>query len=67
MNINFQTLGLILIVAGILLFLGLKIPYLGNMPGDLSYQTKGGRIFLPITSCIIISIILSVILRIFTK
>jgi len=60
--------GKILILFGvILIFLGLifsfagKIPYLGKLPGDIYIKRENFTFYFPITTCILISIILSVI------
>jgi uncharacterized protein HemY len=60
--------GKILIFFGaILIFLGLifsfagKIPYFGRLPGDVYIKKENFTFYFPITTCILISIILSVI------
>jgi uncharacterized protein HemY len=60
--------GKILIFFGaILIFLGLifsfagKIPYLGKLPGDIYIKRENFTFYFPITTSILISIILSVI------
>jgi len=47
--------GLIVVVAG-----RANIP-LGRLPGDISYRGKNTAIFFPITTCLVISVILSLI------
>ena len=60
-------LGLVFMVVGIILMLKINIPLLGKLPGDI-YIRKGNFIFyLPLTSCIIISVIISLILKILKK
>jgi uncharacterized protein HemY len=60
--------GKILIFFGaILIFLGLifsfagKIPYFGKLPGDVYIKKENFTFYFPITTCILVSIILSVI------
>ncbi len=54
-------LGVILIVIGIILtFIG-KIPFLGKLPGDIYIQKKNFAFYFPLTTSIILSIILSLI------
>ena len=63
-----QQIGKWLISAGIIIALfGGLIMVLGRiglfkLPGDLEFGSKNWRIYLPIASCIIISIILTVVL-----
>ena len=54
--------GVILIVLGGIFMLGGKIPWLGRLPGDIYIQKKNFTFFFPITTSILISIIISVIL-----
>lgn len=54
-------LGVALIVAGVLLTLGGKCCWLGRLPGDIYIHKKGFTFFFPITTSIIISIVLSII------
>jgi uncharacterized protein HemY len=60
--------GKILIFFGaILIFLGLifsfagRIPYFGKLPGDIYIKKENFTFYFPITTCILVSIILSVI------
>ena len=59
--------GVVLIIAGIFFTVGGKIPWLGRLPGDIIIQKKNFSFYFPITTCIIISIILSIILYLFFK
>lgn len=56
-------LGAALIVAGVLVMVASRanIP-IGRLPGDISYRGKNTAFFFPITTCIIISVVLSFIL-----
>ena len=63
----------IFIYAGIILFsIGLILKYapwlinwFGHLPGDILYTKANSTIFIPITSMIVVSIILTVLLKIF--
>ncbi|MFH1397693.1 MAG: DUF2905 domain-containing protein [Candidatus Omnitrophota bacterium] len=63
-----QELGKILIIFGIILLgLGLalcfanKIPFIGRLPGDILIQKKNFSFYFPLTTSILVSIILSII------
>lgn len=43
-----------------------KFP-LGRLPGDIRIERPGTRIYIPIVSCIVISIVISIILYFFRK
>lgn len=53
--------GLIIALVGMVVFF-LERTGLLKLPGDLQFGSKNWRIYLPITSCILISIILTLIL-----
>jgi uncharacterized membrane protein len=60
--------GIILIIAGVVLyFLGDKLGWLGHLPGDIRIEKENVRFYFPITTMIIISIILSVLLWVIRK
>ncbi|SOH03272.1 hypothetical protein KSMBR1_0761 [Candidatus Kuenenia stuttgartiensis] len=54
--------GIILIIAGALFLFVNKIPFLGRLPGDIAVQKKNFSFYFPLTTCIIISIVLSIIM-----
>ncbi len=59
--------GIICIVMGLAFLFGDKIPFLGKLPGDISIQKERFSFYFPITTSIIISIILSILFAIFRK
>ena len=60
------SLGIILVIAG-LLWPWLSKLGLFRLPGDIYIEKGNTKFYFPITSAIIISIVISVILRIFRK
>jgi hypothetical protein len=63
----FIILGIILIVVGIAFLFGDKIPYIGKLPGDIYIKKERFSFYFPITTSIIISIILTILFSIFRK
>jgi len=59
--------GSLLILIGILFLFGSKIPYFGKLPGDIYIKRGNFTFYAPITSLLIISIILSIIVSIIFK
>ena len=57
-------LGVILIAAGILISIGGKIPFMGNLPGDIHFNTE---IYFPWVTCLLISFLGTIILNIFFR
>jgi len=56
-------IGLFLIGGGMYLASKFGIPF-GRLPGDIYIQGQHGSFYFPLTSCILISVILTVILNI---
>ena len=57
---------LFVVIGGILLFFK-DIPFLGKLPGDIHIQRKNFSFHFPIVTCVLISVILSIILYIFGR
>ncbi len=60
-------LGAIIILAGVLLLLANKIPFIGRLPGDILVKRENFTFYFPLTTSIIISVVLSLIFWIFRK
>lgn len=60
-------IGLLLVVTGIVFMVGNKLPFIGKLPGDIVVERKTYSFYFPVTTCIIISIVLSFILWFFNK
>jgi len=54
-------LGSILILTGVVLNYGNKIPFLGKLPGDISIERENFKLYFPIATSILLSIVISVI------
>ena len=56
-------LGGALVVAGLVLIAGSRFSFLGlgRLPGDISYQGKHGSFYFPITTCIVISVVITLV------
>jgi uncharacterized membrane protein YidH (DUF202 family) len=59
--------GLAIVVLGILLWTGMGIGFLGKLPGDIRIQRGNSAFYFPIVTCIIISIVLSLIFSLFRR
>ena len=60
-------LGGILIIVGAVVILAGKIPWLGRLPGDIYIERRNFSFFFPLTTSILISVILSLVLYIFSR
>ncbi len=62
---------MLLLFGGILVVLGLvltfvgKIPWIGRLPGDIRIEKENFSFYFPIATCIILSIILTLIFNLF--
>lgn len=54
--------GLIVAAVGVFMVFGVKLPWLGRLPGDILIQKKNATIFIPITTSIVISLAVSLLL-----
>ena len=60
------TIGLVLLALGLLWPVLAKLG-LGNLPGDIRVERKGQTFYFPLTTSIIVSLVISLILWIFRK
>jgi hypothetical protein len=54
-------LGLLIAMAGAWIWSGRGFGWLGRLPGDISYQNGDFRAYFPVTTCIVVSIFLSLL------
>jgi uncharacterized protein YybS (DUF2232 family) len=59
--------GVIIALVGALLWSGLGKSWFGRLPGDVQYSKGSFHFYFPIITCLILSIILTLLLRLFRK
>ena len=71
---SFAELGKWLVIAGVglallggVMWLLGRIPFFGNLPGDIRVQTQNFSCFLPIVSMIVLSILATIVLNIIIR
>jgi hypothetical protein len=71
---QFQALGRILIIVGIIILVmgsffifGNKIPYLGRLPGDIIIQKKNFTFYFPLTTIIVLNLVIFLLIYLFKK
>lgn len=52
--------GLALVVLGAVFWLGDKTPWFGKLPGDIHVEREHYKLYFPLTTCLLISILLTV-------
>jgi hypothetical protein len=55
-------IGAILIIVGVLITIAAKIPGIGKLPGDIFIKKENFSFYFPLTSCILLSIVVSAIM-----
>ena len=58
---------LLLVIGALLHFAPWSLNWFGKLPGDIRIETEQGKIFIPITSMLIISVVLSLLLNFFKR
>ncbi|MFC4258962.1 DUF2905 domain-containing protein [Marinobacter lacisalsi] len=64
----FIVAGVILVVIGLILhFAPGLVQWFGKLPGDLNWRSERTQVFVPITSMIIISVVLTILINLFNR
>jgi hypothetical protein len=60
--------GLVLVVAGVVVTYGGRLPLRwGRLPGDIAIQGKNSSFYFPLTTCILLSVLLSLVMWILRR
>ena len=59
--------GVILVGIGVIFSLAGKVPWLGHLPGDIYIQRERYSFYFPLTTCLLISAIISLVLYFFKR
>ena len=59
--------GIIILVCGICVLGNVHIPWLGKLPGDISVKKENFSFYFPLTTCLIVSILLSFLFYLFRR
>jgi hypothetical protein len=57
-------IGIVLVLIGGFFILVAKVPWFGRLPGDIVYRREGMTIFIPITTMVLVSLILTLLMNI---
>ena len=60
-------IGIIMTLVGLMLWSGLAPKWLGRFPGDIRIERGNSVFYFPIVTCIVLSILLSLLLSIFRR
>jgi uncharacterized protein YybS (DUF2232 family) len=59
--------GIIMVAAGALLWSGLGRGWLGRLPGDIHYTKGNFSFYFPVVTCLLLSVLLTLVLWLFRK
>jgi DUF2905 family protein len=59
--------GAVLLIAGLFLTFGPRIPGLGRLPGDIVWRRGNTTVYFPIVTCLVLSLVLSLLFALFRK
>ena len=58
-------IGILVVIVGVVVyFFGNRLGFLGRLPGDIRIEGEKGGFYFPIVTCILLSVIISVVVRI---
>jgi hypothetical protein len=60
-------IGIIMALVGLVMWSGFAPKWLGRLPGDIRIEREHSAFYFPIVTCIILSIVLSLLLSIFRR
>jgi hypothetical protein len=58
--------GIMLVVVGVLVWTG-ALSWFGRLPGDIRISGENIHVYIPITSCLILSLLLTIVLSLFRR
>jgi hypothetical protein len=59
--------GVVLIAVGAALTVAGKIPWLGRLPSDITYKGEHVTFYFPIVTCLLVSVVLSLLFYLFRR
>jgi hypothetical protein len=59
--------GAILLLGGLAWMLGPKVAWLGRLPGDIVIERPGFRLYIPLTTSVLLSLLLTGLLRLLRR
>ena len=60
-------MGLVLVVAGLVVSFASRVPWLGKLPGDFTFRSGGLTVYVPVATCLLLSLLLSLLSYLFRR
>ncbi len=59
--------GVVIAVIGLVVVLAPNIPFLGRLPGDIRIENENTRVFIPLGTMLLLSVIATIILNLISR
>jgi hypothetical protein len=59
--------GVLIVLAGVIVVVAGKIPWMGRLPGDIYYKSDRVTVYVPLATCLLISVVLSLLFYLFRR
>ncbi len=59
--------GVLIAVVGLVFMIGARIPFLGRLPGDISFSRGNTHVYFPLATSIVVSLVLTLLLNLFFR
>jgi hypothetical protein len=61
-------IGILIVIVGLIIyFWGNKLGWIGHLPGDIQIERENFKFYFPITTMILVSVLLTLLARLFQK
>ena len=61
-------IGLVIAFVGLLIMIAIRFfPWLGNLPGDVRFETDNFKLYIPLATMILVSIVATILLNIVVR
>lgn len=60
-------LGIVIVIAGVLMSLAGRLPWIGQLPGDIHIERGRFNFYFPLTTCVVVSIVVSLVAYLFKR
>ncbi|MFQ5840751.1 MAG: DUF2905 domain-containing protein [Candidatus Methylomirabilales bacterium] len=59
--------GIVMVVLGVLLIVGGRVPFLGRLPGDILIERRNFTFYFPLATSILLSVVLTLLFTFFGR
>jgi DUF2905 family protein len=59
--------GVLIAAVGLVFMVGARIPFLGRLPGDISFSRGNTHLYFPLATSIVLSLLLTLLLNLFFR